>query len=263
MSPSFTYIVVTFTAVFVGLGVTEADVDPALTTGAGAGLWLWLTDAAVGLWLWLTDAAVRPPTSMLVRDPGHAPEANRKVGRAHARRRVEEIGWDAEHDRPDPARFAVEILPMIRGISLNRLARATGLSIQYCGLVRRGIRTPHPRHWRRLSRGASIFGSKVLRRSTPRLAAPRQVIDSLTRSTVTAPPDTGVTHGTLATPLGYRRIQSSCVISIHASRRYLRSATNRVVVGRSRFNDHRRYRIVRLETISCPTRETCDAPCRG
>jgi hypothetical protein len=32
-------------------------------------------------------------------------------------------------------------------ISLSRLLRATGLSLRYVSLIRRGERTPHPRHW--------------------------------------------------------------------------------------------------------------------
>ena len=34
---------------------------------------------------------------------------------------------------------------------MRRLAKATGLSISYCALIRRGERVPHPRHWRALN----------------------------------------------------------------------------------------------------------------
>jgi hypothetical protein len=32
-------------------------------------------------------------------------------------------------------------------VPLSRLAKATGLSLRYCALIRRGERMPHPRHW--------------------------------------------------------------------------------------------------------------------
>ena len=40
--------------------------------------------------------------------------------------------------------------PSIQGVSLNRLAAATGLSKQYLSRVRRGLATPHPRNWKTL-----------------------------------------------------------------------------------------------------------------
>jgi hypothetical protein len=43
--------------------------------------------------------------------------------------------------------FQREILPLIQEIPLSRLQRATGLSLRYVSLIRRGERTPHPRHW--------------------------------------------------------------------------------------------------------------------
>lgn len=40
-----------------------------------------------------------------------------------------------------------EILPLIH-VPLSRLQRATGLSLRYVSMIRRGERAPHPRHWR-------------------------------------------------------------------------------------------------------------------
>ncbi|MGI8485125.1 MAG: hypothetical protein ACR2OU_12780 [Thermomicrobiales bacterium] len=52
--------------------------------------------------------------------------------------------WEAEHGNDaDPDRFAREILPVIQDVSLTELANATGLSVQYCGLIRRGLKVPH------------------------------------------------------------------------------------------------------------------------
>jgi len=39
------------------------------------------------------------------------------------------------------------ILPLIQDVPLSRLQHATGLSLRYVSLIRRGKRVPHPRHW--------------------------------------------------------------------------------------------------------------------
>jgi hypothetical protein len=49
-----------------------------------------------------------------------------------------------------------DILPLIRDIPLSRLQRATGLSLRYVSLIRRGERTPHPRHWQSLLRATAL-----------------------------------------------------------------------------------------------------------
>ena len=51
----------------------------------------------------------------------------------------------------DLSAFQREILPLIQEVPLSRLARATGLSLRYVSLVRRGEKTPHPRHWQNLA----------------------------------------------------------------------------------------------------------------
>jgi hypothetical protein len=60
--------------------------------------------------------------------------------------------WEERHPepRPDPGVFERDILPRINGISLARLAEVTGLSLQHCGKVRRGLYVPHRRHWEAL-----------------------------------------------------------------------------------------------------------------
>jgi hypothetical protein len=45
------------------------------------------------------------------------------------------------------------ILPFIQEVPLSHLQQATGLSLRYVSLIRRGERTPHPRHWRALVGG--------------------------------------------------------------------------------------------------------------
>lgn len=82
-------------------------------------------------------------------DPSHTGEAAEKRRSVMKQRRQEELAWDAAH--PDikvyEAEFAKEILPGLRGLSLTRIAAATGLSQQYCSLIRRGLKVPHARHW--------------------------------------------------------------------------------------------------------------------
>jgi hypothetical protein len=76
-----------------------------------------------------------------------SPEARQKVGRATARSNRERAAWNREHGPVDVEPFFRDILPGIRSIPLRRLAEATGLSIQHCGMIRRGLQVPHPRHW--------------------------------------------------------------------------------------------------------------------
>lgn len=47
--------------------------------------------------------------------------------------------------------FRSEILPGVQGVALSTLLTTTGLSQQYCSLIRRGLKVPHRRHWRKLS----------------------------------------------------------------------------------------------------------------
>ena len=68
----------------------------------------------------------------------------------------EKLRANAEWDRKqgsemDPAIFEKEIFPKLGAVSLMETMRATGLSRTYCGLIRRGVRVPHPRHWETLS----------------------------------------------------------------------------------------------------------------
>lgn len=70
----------------------------------------------------------------------------RAANRVRRAREVQE--WEAAHpDRPDPSLFQREILPTIQTVPLSDLARATGLTLAYCALIRRGNKVPHPRHW--------------------------------------------------------------------------------------------------------------------
>lgn len=68
------------------------------------------------------------------------------------RRQREENAWNAEHpERADPEVFRRDVLPAIEGVPLSELARRTGLSVSYCGLIRRGVEVPHERWWEKLA----------------------------------------------------------------------------------------------------------------
>ena len=56
--------------------------------------------------------------------------------------------WGEAHGKlVDLSAFRRDILPLNQNVPLSRLQRATGLSLRYASLIRRGERTPHPRHW--------------------------------------------------------------------------------------------------------------------
>lgn len=56
--------------------------------------------------------------------------------------------WDEQHGKlVDLSAFQRDILPLIQETPLSQQQRATGLSLRYVSLIRRGERTPHPRHW--------------------------------------------------------------------------------------------------------------------
>jgi hypothetical protein len=43
--------------------------------------------------------------------------------------------------------FHAEVVPRLRSFPISALALATGLSVSACSRIRRGLLTPHPRHW--------------------------------------------------------------------------------------------------------------------
>ncbi len=84
-------------------------------------------------------------------DPAHGGSAARTRGKKLLSSMKEAARWRDEHgDEHDPERFRREILPRLQGITLRTIARKTGLSVDYCSKIRRGLRVPHPRHWKTL-----------------------------------------------------------------------------------------------------------------
>ena len=67
--------------------------------------------------------------------------------------------WDAAHEEEhNPEEFIRDVLPKLQGVPLNVMMRATGLSRQYCSLIRRGARVSHLRHWEQL-RAITMHGA--------------------------------------------------------------------------------------------------------
>jgi hypothetical protein len=69
-----------------------------------------------------------------------------------SRRREELQQWTAAHPGTiaEPQLLASEILPLIQGLPLSDLVRATGLTHGYLSQIRSGRKVPHRRHWPRL-----------------------------------------------------------------------------------------------------------------
>jgi hypothetical protein len=82
-------------------------------------------------------------------DSSQTVEATEKRRTTMQQRRREEAEWDAAHPDAivDEAVFRSEVLPGLQGVPLSTLVATTGLSQQYCSLIRRGLKVPHPRHW--------------------------------------------------------------------------------------------------------------------
>ncbi len=81
-------------------------------------------------------------------DPSHGGEAGRTRGAKNATHVTANATWDAGRpDAGDPTDFVRDVLPAVRAASVGQLAAASGLSLTYCSLIRRGLKVPHRRHW--------------------------------------------------------------------------------------------------------------------
>jgi CRISPR-associated endonuclease Cas1 len=86
-------------------------------------------------------------------DPTHGATAAVRRAETNVERKRQAREWDEQHGKlVDLSAFRRDILPLIQVVPLSRLQQATGLSLRYVSLIRRGERTPHPRHWQALMR---------------------------------------------------------------------------------------------------------------
>jgi hypothetical protein len=82
------------------------------------------------------------------RDPSHGNDAAVRRATTNIERKAAMREWEERHGKlVDLSAFGREILPSIQGVPLSQLQRATGLSLRYVSQIRRGEKTPHPRHW--------------------------------------------------------------------------------------------------------------------
>jgi len=82
------------------------------------------------------------------RDPAHGGYAGFKRGRRNAEHVRTAIEWNRQHEGlRNEADFLREIQPRLQNVPLRDISLATGFSLGYCSLIRRGLRVPHPRHW--------------------------------------------------------------------------------------------------------------------
>jgi len=88
-------------------------------------------------------------------DPSHSREAAVRRAASNVGRKAAVREWEERHGKlVDLSAFAREILPLIQSVPLSGLQRATGLSLRYVSQIRRGEKTPHPRHWDALCEAA-------------------------------------------------------------------------------------------------------------
>ncbi len=81
-------------------------------------------------------------------EPSRGGEARRKRGEKNAQHMKDQSDWESKGKGEfDVIYFQQEIWPQLQDKSLRELARATGLSQQYCSRIRKGNYIPHPRHW--------------------------------------------------------------------------------------------------------------------
>ncbi len=86
-------------------------------------------------------------------DPAHGGEAGLKRSRRNAEHVRAIATWERPGDGSEAAiDFGRDVLPRLQGAPLSALMQATGLSVRYCSLIRRGLRVPHRRHWAALAR---------------------------------------------------------------------------------------------------------------
>ncbi len=97
-------------------------------------------------------------------DPAHGGHAGRKRGQHNADHARANAEWEnINGSQQVDVDFARDVLPGLQGVPLSAIMDASGLSLRYCSLIRRGLKVPHPRHWPCLMR----IGEKVHDACTP------------------------------------------------------------------------------------------------
>jgi hypothetical protein len=90
-------------------------------------------------------------------DPTRGDAAATRRAETNIARKRQVREWEEEHGKlVDLSSFQRDILPLIQGVPLSQLQKATGLSLRYVSLIRRGERTPHPRHWQTFTEAGDL-----------------------------------------------------------------------------------------------------------
>ena len=80
-------------------------------------------------------------------DPAHGGNAAKKRGRANSQHQLAVHEWNTLNEDVPRTRFTEQILPLLQDVPLSEMVQATGLSKGYCSFIKRGLKTPHERHW--------------------------------------------------------------------------------------------------------------------
>ena len=80
-------------------------------------------------------------------DPAHGGDAAKQRGESNREHQLNVAAWNTANQSPDPRIYRETILPGLQNVPIADIAAATGLTPGYCSFIRRGIKTPHPRHW--------------------------------------------------------------------------------------------------------------------
>jgi len=83
-------------------------------------------------------------------DPAHGGQAARKRGNSSRDQNAASRQWERDNPMPPDSVYLEEIVPHLDRVTVPQIANATGLSSGYASMIRRGIKIPHPRHWKAL-----------------------------------------------------------------------------------------------------------------
>jgi hypothetical protein len=111
--------------------------------------------------LWRADTTISRATPAIPRESlcfngssrageGATYESRARTSATNRERAAERAEWEGE--KGDEEMYRHDILPGLSTVPLARIMAATGLSLRYCALIRRGERIPHPRFWEALRR---------------------------------------------------------------------------------------------------------------
>jgi hypothetical protein len=93
-------------------------------------------------------------------DPSHGGQAGIKRRRSNSKRARERAKWQEKglDEEVERERFSAEIFPLLKDVPLRSIAKATGLSLRYASMIRRGDHIPHPVHYAKLASLVELAG---------------------------------------------------------------------------------------------------------